>query len=349
MSPFAQFRSVRFWITLGIVLAANILISNFLFQTPQPKTVTIAYSTFIQQVTDDNVISITAVGTTITGTTKQAVKDVTRQGHRQDFTTEIPVYVVGGTNTLETLLEQHHVTQLAKPITDTTPLWQTLLFSFGPTILFLGLFLYISRRMAGAGSAGGILGSFGQSRAKLYDAESPPTTFADVAGIDEVKAELLEIVDFLREPQKYERLGGKVPKGVLLVGPPGTGKTLLARAVAGEAKVPFFSQGASEFVEAIVGVGASRVRDLFAKARAAAPAIIFIDELDAIGRSRGAAIRIGGNDEQEQTLNQILTEMDGFSSREGVIVIAATNRADVLDQALLRPGPLRPPGHGAAA
>ena len=335
VSPFAQFRSVRFWVTLGIVLAANILISNFLFQPSQPKSVTIAYSAFIQQVTDNNVVSITSVGTTITGTSKQAVKDVNGKDTATRFTTEIPVYA--GT-TLEPLLEQHNVTQLAKPITDQTPLWQTLLFSFGPTVLFLGLFLYISRRMAGAGSAGGILGQFGQSRAKLYDAESPPTTFADVAGIDEVKAELLEIVDFLREPQKYERLGGTVPKGVLLVGPPGTGKTLLARAVAGEAKVPFFSQSASEFVEAIVGVGASRVRDLFNKARAAAPAIIFIDELDAIGRSRGAAISLGGNDEQEQTLNQILTEMDGFSSREGVIVIAATNRADVLDQALLRPG-----------
>jgi len=338
VSPFAQFRSVRFWITLGIVLALNILISNFLFQPAQPKTVTLAYSNFVQQVTDDNVTSITAVGTTITGQTKQPVKDVNTKDTAKAFTTEIPVYALGPGSTLQALLDLHHVTQLAKPITDTTPLWQTLLFSFGPTILFLGLFLYISRRLSGAGSAGGILGQFGQSRAKLYDAESPATTFADVAGIDEVKGELLEVVDFLREPQKYERLGGKVPKGVLLVGPPGTGKTLLARAVAGEAKVPFFSQGASEFVEAIVGVGASRVRDLFAKARAAAPAIIFIDELDAIGRSRGAAIRIGGNDEQEQTLNQILTEMDGFSAREGVIVIAATNRADVLDQALLRPG-----------
>ena len=338
VSPFAQFRSARFWVTLGIVLALNILISQFLFQTPQPKTVTISYSTFLQQVTENNVVSITSVGATITGTSKQKLKDVNTSDTATRFATEIPLYVVGGTNSLETLLEQHNVTQLAKPVTDQTPLWQTLLFSFGPTLLFLGLFLYISRRMAGAGSAGGILGQFGQSRAKLYDAESPPTTFADVAGIDEVKAELLEVVDFLREPQKYERLGGTVPKGVLLVGPPGTGKTLLAKAVAGEAKVPFFSQSASEFVEAIVGVGASRVRDLFAKARAAAPAIIFIDELDASGRSRGAAIRIGGNDEQEQTLNQILTEMDGFSSREGVIVIAATNRADVLDQALLRPG-----------
>jgi cell division protease FtsH len=218
-----------------------------------------------------------------------------------------------------------------------TPLWETLLFSFGPTILLVLGFLYLSRRAAGAG-AGGILGSFGQSRARLFDPEKPSTTFEDVAGIDEVKADLQEVVDFLREPQKYQRLGGTVPKGVLLIGAPGTGKTLLARALAGEAKVPFFSISASEFIEAIVGVGAARVRDLFTKARAAAPAIIFIDELDAIGRSRSAAIRVGGNDEQEQTLNQILTEMDGFDSNAGVIVVAATNRADVLDQALLRPG-----------
>ncbi len=336
-SPFASFRSVRFWVTLGIVLLANVLISNYLFQPSQPKSVTISYTTFKDQVASDNVISITSIGQTITGTSRQKVKDVNGKDSATRFTTERPVYAG---NDLEPLLDQHHVVEIAKPQTDMTPLWQTLLFSFGPTLLFLGLFLYISRRLAGggAGGPGGILGSFGQSRAKLYDSESPPTTFADVAGIDEVKEELLEVVDFLREPAKYERLGGTVPKGVLLVGPPGTGKTLLARAVAGEAKVPFFSQSASEFVEAIVGVGASRVRDLFAKARAAAPAIIFIDELDAIGRSRGAALRIGGNDEQEQTLNQILTEMDGFSSRVGVIVLAATNRADVLDQALLRPG-----------
>src|SRR5258708_5178104 len=168
--------------------------------------------------------------------------------------------------------------------------------------------------------------------------EQRKTTFDDVAGIDEVKAELMEVVDFLKEPQKYQRLGGTVPKGVLLIGAPGTGKTLLARAVAGEAAVPFFSISASEFIEAIVGVGAARVRDLFQKARAAAPAIIFIDELDAVGRSRAAMIRLGGNDEQEQTLNQILTEMDGFDAAVGVIVLAATNRADVLDPALLRPG-----------
>src|SRR5229473_522391 len=226
----------------------------------------------------------------------------------------------------------------AKPENPPPPLWQTLLLSFGPTLLLVFGFIYLIRRAQSAGGAGGLLGSFGQSRARLYDPERPATTFADVAGIDEVKQELQELVDFLREPQKYEKLGGSVPKGVLLIGPPGTGKTLLARAVAGEAKVPFFSQSASEFVEAIVGVGASRVRDLFTKARSAAPAIIFIDELDAIGRSRSSGFRIGGNDEQEQTLNQILTEMDGFEPGKGVIVLAATNRADVLDAALLRPG-----------
>src|SRR5213076_2312540 len=179
---------------------------------------------------------------------------------------------------------------------------------------------------------------FGQSKARLYSEERHSTTFADVAGVDAAKRELQEEVDFLRDPKKYQSLGARIPKGVLLVGPPGSGKTLLARAVAGEARVPFFSISATEFVEVFVGVGASRVRDLFAKARAAAPAIVFIDEIDAIGRSRAAALRVGGNDEQEQTLNQILTEMDGFDSREGVIVLAATNRPDVLDSALLRPG-----------
>src|SRR5205814_3708709 len=194
--------------------------------------------------------------------------------------------------------------------------------SFGPTILIIAGVLYLMTRLSRAGG-GGILGSFGQSRARVYDPERPAATFADVAGIDEVKEQLQEVVDFLRAPQKYEKLGATVPKGVLLIGPPGTGKTLLARAVAGEADVPFFSQAASEFVEAIVGVGASRVRDLFKTAKEAAPSIIFVDELDAIGRSRtsGVAGFSGGNDEREQTLNQILTEMDGFDSSTGVIVI----------------------------
>ena len=326
-------RSARFWIILAVLFAANILISNLLTSAGQPPTVTISYNSFLDQVNAGNVTSVTSTGESITGVAKTAVKDSSGTSSTK-FQTQRPAFA---TDDLETLLIGHKVVMNAKDPNASTPLWETLLFSFGPTILLVIGFLYLSRRAAAAG-AGGILGSFGQSRARLYDAEKPSVTFADVAGIDEVKADLQEVVDFLREPQKYQRLGGTVPKGVLLIGAPGTGKTLLARAVAGEAKVPFFSIAASEFVEAIVGVGASRVRDLFAKARAAAPAIIFIDELDAIGRSRAAALRVGGNDEQEQTLNQILTEMDGFDSREGVIVLAATNRADVLDPALLRPG-----------
>src|SRR5579872_3733794 len=331
----APMRTRRFWIYLAILLVANIVVGQILTAFSQAPTVTISYNTFLAQVTEGNVTSITATGESITGVTKKAVADFQSSSTTSTkFQTQRPTFA---TDDLETLLQQHDVTINAKDPNASTPLWETLLFSFGPTILLVLGFLYLSRRAASAGS-GGILGSFGQSKARLYDAEKPSVTFGDVAGIDEVKADLQEVVDFLREPQKYQRLGGTMPKGVLLIGAPGTGKTLLARAVAGEAKVPFFSIAASEFVEAIVGVGASRVRDLFKKARAAAPAIIFIDELDAIGRSRAAAIRVGGNDEQEQTLNQILTEMDGFDSREGVIVLAATNRADVLDPALLRPG-----------
>src|SRR5438132_1411723 len=309
----------------AVLFTANILISNILTSATQPPTVTISYNSFLDQVNADNVTSITSTGEAITGVTKKPVKDSSGTSSTK-FQTQRPAFA---NDDLMKVLQEHNVVINAKDPNASTPLWETLLFSFGPTILLVLGFLYLSRRAAAAG-AGGILGSFGQSRARLYDAEKPSVTFADVAGIDEVKADLQEVVDFLREPQKYQRLGGTVPKGVLLIGAPGTGKTLLARAVAGEAKVPFFSIAASEFVEAIVGVGASRVRDLFSKARAAAPAIIFIDELDAIGRSRGAALRVGGNDEQEQTLNQILTEMDGFSGREGVIVLAATNRAGVL-------------------
>src|SRR6266849_3492849 len=334
--PRNPFRSWRFWITLGILLIVNIFVTNVLFAPAQPTTITIPYNVFKQQVADDNVVSVTTTGDAITGVTKTAIKESPSSSvTATHFITQRPSFA---DDSLEPLLEQHGVTINAKPENPPPPLWQTLLLSFGPTLLLVFGFIYLIRRAQSAGGAGGLLGSFGQSRARLYDPERPATTFADVAGIDEVKQELQELVDFLREPQKYEKLGGSVPKGVRLIGPPGTGKTLLARAVAGEAKVPFFSQSASEFVEAIVGVGASRVRDLFDKARKAAPAIIFIDELDAIGRSRSSGFRIGGNDEQEQTLNQILTEMDGFEPGKGVIVLAATNRADVLDQALLRPG-----------
>jgi cell division protease FtsH len=234
---------------------------------------------------------------------------------------------------LEDLLDSQGVTINARPIVESRSWWMNLLLSFGPTLLFVGVLAWF------ASSVGGPL-RMGRSRAKRFDANESErrVTFGDVAGVDEARAELVEIAEFLKHPDRFTRLGGTAPKGVLLVGPPGTGKTLLARAVAGDAGVPFFSMGASEFVEMIVGVGASRVRDLFKQARRAAPAIVFIDELDAIGRARGSGAISGGRSEQEQTLNQILTEMDGFSAHEGVIVIAATNRPDVLDAALLRPG-----------
>jgi len=244
-----------------------------------------------------------------------------------------------GDDGITPLLLQKNVVINAHPIDEGQPLWETLLFGFGPTLLIVGLFVLLARR-AQAAAGGGALGGFGRSRAKRYDAAEAKeqVNFEDVAGIDEAEDELVEVVDFLRNPGRYTKLGAMVPRGVLLSGPPGTGKTLLARAVAGEAGVPFFSLSASEFIEAIVGVGASRVRDLFSQAKAAAPAIIFIDELDAIGRARGGGATLGGHDEREQTLNQILTEMDGFSGSEGVIVIASTNRPEVLDSALLRPG-----------
>jgi cell division protease FtsH len=330
-------RSGRFWLILTGLLVANYIISSLLLGSGAPKSVTLAYNVFIQQVSAGNVTSLTSTGDSITGVTKKPVTDVSGTGTATDFSTQRPSFA---TDNLEALLAKDNVTILAENPNPPTPLWESLLLGFGPTLLLVFGFFYLMQRSAAtaARGAGGILGRFGQSGARLYDAERPSTTFADVAGIDEVKSELMEVVDFLKEPQRYQRLGGTVPKGVLLIGAPGTGKTLLARAVAGEAQVPFFSISASEFIEAIVGVGAARVRDLFNKARAAAPAIIFIDELDAVGRSRTAALRLGSNDEQEQTLNQILTEMDGFDPREGVIVLAATNRADVLDPALLRPG-----------
>jgi cell division protease FtsH len=330
------------WISFLLVLVLNYLIVQvFLPERPNPR-IDVPYTYFKQQVVGDNVSEVTSQGDTIQGTFKNAITYPTDSSQGQQHTSTLfetvqPQFADTG---LETLLEQHNVVINAHSLDQPRSWWQTLLLSFGPTLLLIGLFFWISSRAASQiGGSGGPFG-LGRSRAKRYDQTNDGAariTFADVAGIDEAKQELVEIVDFLKEPAKYTRLGGAVPKGVLLIGSPGTGKTLLARAVAGEANVPFFSMGASEFVEMIVGVGASRVRDLFKQAREAAPAIIFIDELDAIGRARGAGA-FGGNDEREQTLNQILTEMDGFSSREGVIVLAATNRPDVLDQALLRPG-----------
>jgi len=329
-----RFRPGRWWILIGL----SLLIFNFYLgsrATQPPSRVRVPYSPFfLQQVRDGHVQQIMSKGTAIQGTFKQkeqynGSKPTTR------FKTEIPAFA--NNDALSALLEEKGVVVNAQPLDTGAPFWQNLLLGFGPTLLFLLLLFWVMRR---AGSVQGVLGSFGRSRARRYQPSGDRVTFADVAGIDEAKAELTEVVDFLRHPDKYRRLGGRIPHGVLLSGPPGTGKTLLARAVAGEADVPFFSMAASEFVEAIVGVGASRVRDLFAQAKEAAPAIVFIDELDAIGRSRtsGVAGFSGGNDEREQTLNQILTEMDGFDSSTGVIVVGATNRPDVLDLALLRPG-----------
>jgi len=328
------------WISFILILLVNyLLVQVFLPERPQQR-IDVPYTFFKQQVSAGNVSDVTSRGDVIQGTFKVAEgypPDQPNAPKSTQFQTVMPQFADPG---LETLLTSQGVTINAHSLDEPRSWWQTLLLSFGPTLLLIGLFFWISSRAANQlGGAGGPFG-LGRSRAKRYDQASEGLariTFADVAGIDEAKQELEEVVDFLRDPSKYTRLGGAVPKGVLLVGAPGTGKTLLARAVAGEANVPFFSMGASEFVEMIVGVGASRVRDLFKQAREAAPAIIFIDELDAIGRARGTGA-FGGNDEREQTLNQILTEMDGFSSREGVIVLAATNRPDVLDQALLRPG-----------
>jgi cell division protease FtsH len=325
-------------IVIGL-LALNFWISSNALQSV--SRVQIPYSpTFLKQVTDDNVVSISSKGDSIQGTFKQAITYPSNSKTAPSttlFSTEIPSFA--SNPQLFALLSDHKVTINAQPVQSNPSVISEILFGFGPTILLVLLFVWLMRRAAAAGGAGGLMG-FGRSRARRVEGEDQHVTFADVAGIDEAKEELTEIVDFLRNPDKYIRLGGRIPRGVLLSGAPGTGKTLLARAVAGEAGVPFFQMSASEFVEMIVGVGASRVRDLFAQAKAAAPAIIFIDELDAIGRSRAnAAANIsGGHDEREQTLNQILTEMDGFDPRTGVIVLGATNRPEVLDQALLRPG-----------
>jgi cell division protease FtsH len=334
-------RSWSWWLTWAIVLALNWALVLLINPTSSPQRTEVSYTFFRQQVSSSNVSEISSQGDAVQGTFRQPVayppEGESSSTQVTDFSTQLPAFADPG---LETLLDQQGVIINAKPISQPGSPLMNLLLGFGPTLLLIGAFLWIASRASGATGGGGGLFGMGRSQAKRYDEAAPGqrVTFADVAGIDEAKSELVEIVDFLKEPTRYTRLGGTAPKGVLLVGAPGTGKTLLARAVAGEAGVPFFSMGASEFVEMIVGVGASRVRDLFKQAREAAPAIIFIDELDAIGRARGGVVLGGANSEQEQTLNQILTEMDGFSSKEGVILLAATNRPDVLDQALLRPG-----------
>jgi cell division protease FtsH len=327
-----------------LVLLLNFLLARLLMPSPEAP-VTVPYTLFKEEVKKGNVKAIFSRGEIIKGRFAAPVTYPPANTQRgaagsepstaTTFTTTLPAFVGPG---LEAFLIEHQVEISAKPIQDGGSTWVTLLFGFGPALLLIGFYVWMFRRAAQGGGMGGGLMGIGKSRARRYDQEQDTkVSFDDVAGIDEAENELVEIVDFLRDPPKYTRLGGTAPKGVLLVGAPGTGKTLLAKAVAGEAGVPFFSMSAAEFVEMIVGVGAARVRDLFKQARENAPAIIFIDELDAIGRARGQ-IAIGGSSEQEQTLNQILTEMDGFSSQEGIIVLAATNQPDVLDKALLRPG-----------
>lgn len=334
-----------YWIGLFFTsLLLNYLIV-FLFFPDASRPVEVPYNAFREQVAADNVVAIATRGDLIQGEFRNAVElpltgrdgEPAGEATVERFTTTLPSFLEPG---LEALLLDRGVTINAETLQERRSPFLNFLYSFGPALLMIGLFFWMSRRLAAGRGLGGMenMFSMGKSRAQRYDEAEEKVTFADVAGIDEAEAELVEIVDFLKQPEKYERLGGTAPKGVLLVGLPGTGKTLLAKAVAGEAGVPFFSMNASEFVEMVVGVGASRVRDLFREAREAAPAIIFIDELDAIGRKRGQNVLGGGSSEQEQTLNQILTEMDGFSTKEGVIVLSATNMPEVLDPALLRAG-----------
>ncbi len=327
-------RQPRFLALVGLLVVANWVLADQL--NPPEPSVRVPYSpVFLDQVRAGNVERINSRGAGVTGEFRD---DVTwpRSGDDRTtatkFETQLPAFT--DSPTLEQLLIKHHVQIDAAPIAVRRSLIATVLIGFGPVILFVLLLVYIVRR-----SGSSAIGTFGRSRARRFEPEGAQITFDDVAGIEESKEELAEVVDFLKNPERYQALGGRIPRGVLLDGQPGTGKTLLARAVAGQAGVPFFSSSASEFVEAVVGVGAARVRDTFKNAKEAAPAILFIDELDAVGRQRSGGAGFGaGSDEREQTLNQILTEMDGFDSHATVIVLAATNRPETLDSALLRPG-----------
>ena len=310
-------RNLALWVILALLLV--VLFSLFQPGTNHTAARQIPYSDFIEEVNNSRVQSVVIQGRTITGQTSEG----------QSFSTYMPPDDAG----LIPRLTDKKIRFQAKPDENENQLMHYIL-SWFPMLLLIGVWVFFMRQMQGGG--GRAMG-FGKSRARLLTEKQGRITFDDVAGIDEAKAELQEIVEFLKDPQKFQRLGGKIPKGCLLVGPPGTGKTLLARAIAGEANVPFFTISGSDFVEMFVGVGASRVRDMFEQGKKNAPCIIFIDEIDAVGRHRGAGLG-GGNDEREQTLNQLLVEMDGFESNEGVILIAATNRPDVLDPALLRPG-----------
>jgi cell division protease FtsH len=310
-------RNLALWVIIALLIFA--LFNLFQGSTHRNPQMSLAFSDFMTSVQSGDVRDVTIQG--------QAISGHYRDGRTfQTFAPDDPNLVKN--------LSAQGVRISAVPADDGSPTLFSILISWFPMLLLIGVWIFFMRQMQGGGK--GAMG-FGKSKAKLLTEKTGRVTFEDVAGIDEAKQELEEIVDFLKDPQKFQRLGGKIPKGCLLVGPPGTGKTLLARAIAGEANVPFFTISGSDFVEMFVGVGASRVRDMFEQGKKNAPCIIFIDEIDAVGRHRGAGLG-GGNDEREQTLNQLLVEMDGFESNEGVILIAATNRPDVLDPALLRPG-----------
>ncbi|RLC30637.1 cell division protein FtsH, partial [Candidatus Woesebacteria bacterium] len=312
MNPFQK--NVALWLVITLMM----IFLYIQFNQQIPGETDISYSEFLAMVDNERVADVIIQGQEL------FVTDINRN--------RLKVYAPQD-NDLIKILREKGIAIDAKP-QDESPLYLSILVSWGPMILLIAIWIYFMRQMQ---SGGGKAMSFGKSRARLQSDQSKKVTFEDVAGIDEAKEELGEIIEFLKEPKKFTRLGGRIPKGVLLMGSPGTGKTLLARAIAGEADVPFFHISGSDFVEMFVGVGASRVRDLFVQGKKNAPCIIFIDEIDAVGRHRGAGLG-GGHDEREQTLNQLLVEMDGFESNEGVILISATNRPDVLDPALLRPG-----------
>ncbi len=308
-----NYKNLGLWLVVGLVM---ILIFTH-FSSIKPQEEEVIFSDFIKKVESGDVTEVTIKENYIVGKLKDNTKFRTYAINYPDLIND---------------LKEKDVKITVRPVDDNK--WYAFLLNWGPMLILLGIWIFFMRQMQTGGNKAL---SFGKSRAKLLNAAHKKITFADVAGVDEAKEEVIEIVDFLKDPQKFQKLGGRIPKGVLVVGPPGTGKTLLARAIAGEADVPFFNISGSDFVEMFVGVGASRVRDLFEQGKKNAPCIIFIDEIDAVGRHRGAGLG-GGHDEREQTLNQLLVEMDGFDTNEGVILIAATNRPDVLDPALLRPG-----------
>ena len=312
LSPF--FKNLALWLVIGLIM---VLVFN-IFSQSQPQEKEMIFSDFMAKVTKGEVAEVIVKGADINGKLTNGEIFRTYAADDKDMISE---------------LRQKGVRIIAKPI-DGSPWYVNVLLSWLPMLLFIGVWIFFMRQMQGGGMKAL---SFGKSRARLLSDKQNKVTFADVAGADEAKEELREIIEFLKDPPKFQKLGGRIPKGVLLMGPPGTGKTLLARAIAGEANAPFFSISGSDFVEMFVGVGASRVRDLFDQGKKHAPCIIFMDEIDAVGRHRGAGLG-GGHDEREQTLNQLLVEMDGFESNDGVILVAATNRPDVLDPALLRPG-----------